>query len=439
MNQFDTVIIGAGPAGYHLAHLLARQGEKVAVVERDTPGGTCLNRGCIPTKCLAATAEAAAESREAANLGVNVGEVTIDYTVAHKRMKNVVTTLVEGVRRQLSGCTYFSGDAEIVDNQTVKVGVDLISASERLVIATGSCPAVLPIPGAELCVTSDDALALESLPASIAIIGGGVIGVEFASIFHDLGVKVSVLEFCKEILPPFDPDTAKRLRTTLSRRGIDIIVNARVTEVKVKDEGRQVVYEGKKGEATIDCEMVLMAVGRKAVLPRGIENTGVNVSPRGNIMVNPHTMKAADGVYAIGDVNGLSMLAHSAYAQAEVVAYGVPSLFEGKAIPAVVFSRPQVSQTGASPQSLSEKGIAYQSLKKLYASNGMAQAMGQAEGFLKMLIDANDHTILGVSIIGAHAADLVAEATMIVDGKLRAVDSGIDSIHAHPTLSELFR
>lgn len=438
MKEFENIIIGAGPAGYELAHLLSQMGEEVCVIERDTPGGTCLNRGCIPTKCLAATAEAAADAREAAALGVNVEYRGIDYSVAHSRMLEVVAQLVEGVKHKLKDCTCISGEAVIIDNRTVKVGDDCLTARKRLVIATGSRPAIPPIEGVEHCITSDELLAMQQLPESIAIVGGGVIGMEFASILHDLGVKVTVIEFCKEILPPFDPETAKRLRTTLSRRGIDIIVGAAVKEVSPYGNSLCVAYEGKKGMNTVEASVVLMAVGRKAVLPAGIENTTAGISPRGFIEVDPKTLMTADGLYAIGDVNGLSMLAHSAYAQAKAVAFHDPSLFVGKAVPSVVFSRPEVSQVGATPASLQADGISFLSLKKMYAANGKALASGHPEGFLKMLIDENTGTVLGTSIIGSHAADLIAEATMIVDGKFRATDTGIDSIHAHPTLSELF-
>lgn len=437
MTTFDNIIIGAGPAGYELAALLSEKGESVCIVERDTPGGTCLNRGCIPTKCLVATSGAAAEIKESSALGVTVGDVNIDFPVAVARMRSVVSQLVDGVKATLAGCTYVAGEAEVTGNTTVAVNGQSYRASRRLVIASGSAPASLPIPGSELCVSSDQLLSIDSLPASVAIIGGGVIGIEFASILHDLGVKVSVVEYAKEILPPFDSETAKRLRTTLGRRGIDITVGARVTAVEKTAEGLKLVYEGKKGPASVEAEMVLMSVGRRPVLPAGIEKAGIKISPRGFIEVEPGTLKAAEGVYAIGDVNGLSMLAHSAYAQARAVAAEDPTLYYCRVVPAIVFSRPEVAQVGATPASLDAEGIPFKAVKHLFASNGKACAAGHPEGFLKMLTDEEDR-LLGVSVIGAHAADLIAEATILVQNGCKASEIAEKYIHAHPTLSELF-
>lgn len=439
MRQFDNIIIGAGPAGYMLADLLASRGESVLITERDTPGGTCLNRGCIPTKCLLASADAAASAREAGALGIAVSDVAVDFPAVAARMRKVVSDLVEGVKGRLAGCTVVYGEASVAGPRSIIVDDTEYTASNRLVIATGSVPSRLPIPGAELCITSDDALRLDTLPESMAIIGGGVIGMEFASAFHDLGVKVTVIEFCKEILPPFDAEVGKRLRTSMSRRGIDIVVNARVKSVSTVDGGVAVAYEGKKGEVVVEASAALMAVGRRPALPAGIEKCGAKVSQRGYVEVEPGTFRAtSDGVYAIGDANGLSMLAHSAYAQARAVAADDPSLFYSKAVPSVVFSRPEVAQVGATPHSLDAAGRDYRAVKHMFAGNGKACAAGHPEGFVKILVDKDADVVLGVSIIGPHAADLIAEATILVQNGTKASEIASDFIHAHPTLSELF-
>ena len=439
MTTFDNIIIGAGPGGYELAACLASQGETVAVVERDHLGGTCLNRGCIPTKCLVATAEKVMSAKNADAFGCSIPEITVDYAKAIERMRSVVAGLREGVAAELKGCTVIQGEARLASGRKIEVDGEEYEASKRLVIATGSRPATLPIPGAELAMSSDDALAMDSLPSSVVIIGGGVIGMEFASVFSALGAKVTVVEFCKEILPPFDPELAKRLRTALSRRGIDIVVGAAVNKIEQKDGHLAVTYTGKRGDVTIEAEKAIMAVGRRPVVPEGTEEAGVQLTSKGFIAVDSLMRTNLDGVYAIGDVNGQLMLAHAAIAQGKVVAFEDEKLFNPYRVPSIVFTHPEVAQVGMTPAQLQENGLEFTPVKHLYASNGKAQAMGQAEGFVKFLtLDKHHGQVAGVSIIGAHAADLIAEATMIATDRLSLKDVAKRYIHAHPTLSELF-
>lgn len=434
MTVYDNIIVGAGPGGYHLAATLASRGESVLIIEKDQPGGTCLNRGCIPTKCLVATASAMLSAADAERLGVTIPSATVDFAKAAERMEGVVAELREGVRTVLKDCMFVEGEAVIEPDRVVTVGSFIYHASKRLVIATGSKPAVLPIEGAELAVTSDEVLKLKKLPESVVIIGGGVIGMEFASIFNALGVKTSVIEFCKEILPPFDPEVAKRLRMTLGKRGIDITVGAAVKKIERSDNGRlRIVYEGKRGEATVEAEMAVMAVGRRPVLPEGLAESGIELTPKGFIKVDDMMRTSAEGVYAVGDVNGLLMLAHAAEAQSRVVAEGNPALFDTSRVPSIVFTEPEVAMVGPVPSALED----CTTVKHLYGANGKARAMGKPEGFIKFAIDA-DGVIKSVSIIGAHAADLIAEATMLVTDGVRLADVPSRYIHAHPSLSEIF-
>lgn len=440
MTTFDIIIIGAGPGGYHLAADLARQGQTVAIIERDRLGGTCLNRGCIPTKCLSATASAATEARGAAALGVDVAGVSIDYPRAVSRMHQVMDTLREGVSSVLAGCTVIKGEAILCrdsEGVTVRVGNDSLRASRRLIIATGSRPATLPVEGAELAITSDEALNLDKLPASMVIVGGGVIGMEFASIFSALGVKVTVIEFCKEILPPFDPEIAKRLRTSMSRQGIDIITGAAVRSLKRTGDPISVTYEGKRGEATVDADTVIMAVGRRPVLPEGTEEIGIKLTPRGFIEVDAEMQTSIPGIFAVGDVNGLSMLAHSAYAQGRVISHGNPAMFNPRCVPSVVFTHPEVAAVGPTAAELQAQGEEIAIVKRPFASNGKAQAAGTPDGVLKMITRASDGALLSATIIGPHAADLIAEAAIHV-ANATSVGDIPDIIHAHPTLSEIF-
>ncbi|MDE6396029.1 MAG: FAD-dependent oxidoreductase, partial [Muribaculaceae bacterium] len=236
MTQSDLIIIGAGPGGYELAARRAAAGERVVIIEDRQVGGTCLNRGCIPTKCLCRSAEVLKTVREAEAFGVKAGEVNVDYSRAVARMNAVVDSLRQGVETLLKGCEVVEGRGEFTPEGHVRVGEREFSAP-RIIIATGSKPAMLPIPGAELAMTSDELLAMETLPESMAIIGGGVIGLEFASIMNEFGVNVTVIEYCKEILPPFDKDVAKRLRSLLSRRGITFVTGSAVTSVTESENG----------------------------------------------------------------------------------------------------------------------------------------------------------------------------------------------------------
>ena len=439
MQQIDNIIIGAGPGGYELAANLCKQGESVVIIERDLPGGTCLNRGCIPTKCLCATAATVEDIRRASEFGINTTEFSINYAKSIERMREVIAHLQEGVIAELSKATYIKGEARLLENRIVEVDNHRFQATKRLVLATGSCPAVLPIEGVDLAMTSDDVLADDTLPKSIIIIGGGVIGMEFASIFNSLGVDTTVVEFCKEILPPFEQEIAKRLRTILSRRGVNIVVGSAVSSIKQSKDGMlSVEYQGKRGSTEICAERVVMAVGRRPVIPEGTQEIGIKLSSKGFIAVDNSMATNIPGIYAIGDVNGLSMLAHSAIAQGRVIAENNNTLFNTNCIPSVVFTTPEVAMVGRTSTQLDNEGVVYRSIKRQFASNGKACAMGEGDGVVKLLVNESDDTILGITILGHGASDLIAEATMLIVNKVPVDKIASRYIHAHPTLSEIF-
>lgn len=433
MKHVDLLIIGGGPGGYEIAAEAARSGRQVTLIERDLLGGTCLNRGCIPTKCLCASASTILTVKHAAEFGVEVSGFTPDYSVATARMNKVVEQLRRGIDTLLKNVDVVHGEARLDSGRKVTVGDEEYEA-DQILIATGSKPASLNIEGAELAMTSDEFLKLTSLPAAICIIGGGVIGMEFASILAAFGVEVSVIEYCKEILPPFDKEVAKRLRTTLSRRGVKTVVGAAVTAIrKVDDSSVQVIYTGKKGEESVTCNGVIMAVGRRPVVPDGVDKAGISLTPRGFIDTDDDMATSAEGIYAVGDVNGRCMLAHAAAAQARV-ALGEDVDLEF--IPSAVFTIPECAMCGLTEDQCEAEGIEYATAKSMFAANGKALAMGEGEGFVKIIYSPSTRLMLGCHIIGPHAADIVAEATaFMVDG------TNIDEIatavvHGHPTLSE---
>lgn len=417
----------------------AHQGKKVVIVERDLLGGTCLNRGCIPTKALCRNAEVINTVREAAQFGVTTGEVSIDYGVAFARKEEVVKQLRDGVAMLMGadGITVVNGEASFVDSKTIAVGDEQYTAP-AIVIATGSIPRGLPIEGAELAMTSDDILAMQELPKSLCIVGGGVIGMEFAGVFNSFGVEVTVIEFMKEILPPFDKDIAKRLKTVMGKRGVNILTQAAVNGIKKTNDGLEITFDHKGKAKSIVTKKVLMSVGRQAVLPKGLEVTGVTTSRRG-IEVNDNMMTNVEGIYAIGDVNGRCMLAHAASAQGSVALghiLGEKNKIKLDIVPSAVFTTPELAMVGLTEQQCEDQGIEVVTAKSFFRSNGKAVAMGETDGMVKLIVSSEDLTIVGCHICGPHAADLIQEAVTAMNANM-PVTRMAAAIHGHPTLSEV--
>ena len=437
--MFDIIIIGAGPGGYETAADAAAKGLTVAIVERDQMGGTCLNRGCIPTKALCRNAEVINLMREAEVWGMKTGELAFDYAPVFERKEAVVKQLREGVEMLMGapGITAIKGEAILKDANTVIVNGEEYSA-KNIIIATGSAPRGLPIEGADLAMTSDDILAMETLPKSLCIVGGGVIGMEFAAVFSTFGVEVTVIEYCKEILPPFDKDVAKRLKTVLSKRGIKIITSAAVNGITQSEDGYTVSYELKGKPQSVTCEKVLMSVGRQPVLPQGLDAVGVNVGRRG-IEVDDNMMTNVPGVYAIGDVNGRMMLAHAASAQGQRALHAIMGKTDDiklDIVPSAVFTVPELAMVGLTEEQCAEKGLDVTVKKSFFRSNGKAVAMNETDGLIKMIVDNATRQIVGCHICGAHAADLIQEVVTAMNAGA-TVDLLARSIHGHPTLSEV--
>lgn len=436
MEKSDLIIIGAGPGGYETAVEGAALGKKVTLIERDQPGGTCLNRGCIPTKTLCRSAEVAMTLANAGEFGFTDISASLDFAKVMERKDKVVEELREGVRTLLKDVNVVYGDAKFRSASEVEIN-GVTYTAPQIIIATGSVPALLPIPGKELALTSDEILSIDSLPKSLCVIGGGVIGMEFASIFAAFGTEVTVLEYCKEILPPFDAEIAKRLRMSLKRRGINIITAAEVTSIT---EGPVVNYLVKGKEKSVSAEMVLMAVGRRPNLPEGITEAGAKLN-RNAIAVNDDmTVVFEDGkapadvkVYAIGDVNGRCMLAHAATRQG-MVALGLADPTD--VVPSAVFTVPECAMVGLTEERCIQDGRNVRIGKATFRANGKALAMGEPDGLVKMIVDADTDAILGCHICGAHAADLIQEvANAIHSGDI--VNAISSTVHAHPTLSEV--
>ena len=406
MMQTNLLIIGAGPGGYRSAEYAAHEGLQVVIVEQDEVGGTCLNRGCIPTKTYVHSAS---------------------FAEAVERQQQVVAQLRSGVEAILSqpNITLLRGHAEFVDANTVRVGEETIAA-KNIIIATGSSAKMPPIDDINdpRVMTSTELLQLKEQPKRLCIIGAGVIGMEFASVFNRFGTEVTVIEFLKECLPMVDSDVAKRLRKLLEKRGITFKMKTAVQHM-----------------ADLDADAILVATGRKANTEGlNLEAAGITLAPNGTIPVDDNYQVVNSKCYAIGDVSGRQMRAHAAEMQALRVVNHIVGKKDGirfDIMPAAIFTEPEAACVGLSEDLLKEQGIDYVCKKSFWRANGKALAMNETEGLLKLFADAEGR-ILGCHAFGAHAADIIQEVSVLMcrDTTLAQLR---DMVHIHPTLSEVLK
>lgn len=435
------IIIGAGPGGYETAATAARNGFDVTLIEANKVGGTCLNEGCIPTKALCRTASLLTDLAEAAGYGVDNVSYSLNFPAVMARKEAIVAQLKSGVETLLSipNLRLVKGTARFVDAHTVEAAGETFTA-DYIIIATGSVSAMLPIPGHDLpgVITSREMLSLDSIPKRLCIIGAGVIGLEFASIFRTFGSEVTVVEFAKEVLPHFDSDLAKRLRQSLGKRGITIETQSGVTAIEAVEDGLKVIYERKGKTAEVVADKVLMAVGRRAnTASLNLADVGVETDRRG-IVVNDRMQTSVPHIYAIGDVNGQMMLAHAASFQGERALHAIMGRDDElrlDVMPAAVFTMPEVATVGMTEDDCKAQGVAYSAKKAFFRANGKALCLGESEGYCKLIV-AEDGKLLGCHIYGPHASDLVQEACALIT-KNGTVEDLRNIIHTHPTLSEV--
>ena len=414
MNSSDLIIIGAGPGGYRAAEYAAKQGLKVVIFEGAEVGGTCLNVGCIPTKTYVHSASFA-ETRE--------------------RMAQVVPQLRQGVEGILS-----NPNITLVREKGVFIDAHTVSGytAPNIIVATGSSPKMPPIAGADdpRVVDSTGLLQIKEMPRRLCIIGAGVIGMEFASVFKRFGSEVTVIEFLKECLPALDSDIAKRLRKQMEKEGIAFNLQCGVKQIA---DG-EVFFENKKGlTESVEADVILVATGRKPNISADFSNAGFDYDERKGIATDDNFQTTVPGIYAIGDVNGKQMLAHAAEMQGIHVVnriLGKQDNIRFEVMPAAIFTNPEAACVGPSEDQLKEAGTPFECHKSFYRANGKALAMGETEGMVKLCTEPGEGRILSAHIFGAHAADLVQEVTAYIT--LGATLQQLrETVHIHPTLSEV--
>ena len=440
-QKFDVCVIGAGPGGYVAAIRAAKNGASTAIIEKTHFGGTCLNIGCIPTKTLIAGVEVLHKARHAAEFGVKIsGKVEADWGAMLSRKGTVVETLRGGIGALLkaAGVTVFKGNASFSGRRMVKVsGADEAEIEAKsVIIATGS-ESLVPgfIPKSDRVLTSTELLSIPEIPKSLLVLGGGVIGCEFACLFAELGTKVTVVEMLDSILPLIDKELGRTLAVQMKKAGVEIMTGKALQDIKADKKG----VSGKVGDLEVSAEYLLVSIGRKSVnAGLNLEAAGVKTSERGWIDVDAQCRTNSPGVFAIGDTTGKWQLAHAASAMGIVAAdtaTGKKNEFKGDFIPGCIFTSPEIGTIGLSEEQCAAKGIETRVGKFPFAALGKALAINETYGFCKIIADAKTDQVLGVHIIGPHATDLIAEASPAMNLEVTAKELG-KAIHAHPTLGE---
>lgn len=443
--DFDVLVIGAGPGGYHAAIRAAQLGLKVACVERDAIGGVCLNVGCIPTKAMLHAAEQMVASQHASEFGLSFSDTKLNVGKLNGWKDSIVKKLTGGVSGlfKANKVTYLTGQASFVDQHTVKIG-DKNHTAANIIIATGSDPATLPtLPvDQESIVDSTGALVMpDPVPERMLCVGGGVIGFEFAQVYNNLGSKVKVIEFMPTVVPGADGDAVKEFSKIMKKQGIEILTQTKANKAEKKKDGVHVEIEDvKSGKKTTEVfDRVLVAIGRR---PRtdglNAEAAGVKVTERGFIPADKQQKTNIPHIYSIGDVAGDPMLAHKAMKEglvaAEVIA-GKPAEQDAVAIPGVVYTNPELAWVGLTEEEAKEKGYKIKTGVFPLSASGRAMTLQSTAGFVKMVVEEDTDLLLGVHIVGPHASDMLGEAGLALEMAATATDIAL-TVHAHPTLGE---
>ena len=449
MKEYDVIVIGAGPGGYVSAIRCAQLGLHTAIVEKNALGGVCLNVGCIPSKALIKNAEVAHTLRERGKeFGFSFDNLELDYSVAFKRSRQVSKRLVRGVGflMKKNKIDVHMGSARLTAKDTLEItpkeGDNETLKAKNIIVATGSHP--FTVPGVELdgkkVVDYEDAILRDELPKSAVIIGGGAIGVEFATVWSGYGVDVTIIEMLDHLLPLEDAEVASEVEKAYKKRGINVMTKSRVKGVETTDKGTKVTVETGDGEQTVEAELTLVAIGfRPNSKGLGLEEVGANIDRHGFIEIDEHMATNVNGIYAIGDVTGKLLLAHVASAMgivaAETIAGEETVTLDYQMMPRATYSYPQAASFGYTEQQAREQGYDVVVGKFPFQPNGKALGLGDYQGFIKVVVDKQYGEILGAQMVGPEVSELLPELTLAQRFELTAHEIA-RNVHAHPTLSE---
>lgn len=444
-DTHDMVVIGAGPGGYVAALRAGQLGLTVALVEKESIGGVCLNRGCIPTKAILSDVEGLRWARKAADDGILDSVPAIDFTRVMNRKNAVVEKLVTNLEKHLSksGVTIIRGTASVPEPGVVALNDGETLKAKNVVIATGSKPWTPPIPGADLprVLNTRRILDLERPPANLVVIGGGIIGQEFATIFATLGCRVTILEALDRIMVEVDSEIARKYASLLPGRGVKSELGAVIHAIESARDRVRVVYEKSSKEKTVEADLVLMATGRRPSFEgAGIEKLGIRVED-GSITVDRFLRTSIHGIHAIGDVVGRQMLAHVASHHGEIVAENIAGRerpVDEEAIPCAVFTHPQIAWVGLNEEQAAQSGRSFRTSTFSLSASGKALAMGESRGWVKLIEDTDSGRLIGAHLMGPHVSELLGGPTLAIRERMSASDIA-DTIHAHPTISEAVR
>lgn len=448
--KYQVLIIGGGPAGYTAAEAAGKAGLSVALFEKQNIGGVCLNEGCIPTKTLLYSAKTYDNAKHAQKYAVNVPEVSFDLSKIIARKAKIVRKLTLGIKAKLKtyNVTIVTGIAEIIDAHTVKCEENTYEG-DFLIICTGSDTFIPPIQGIDNIHywTHKDALDNQELPTSLSIIGGGVIGMEFASFFNSLGVKVTIIEMLDEILGGLDNELSAMLRNEYTKRGIQFLLGTKVVGLSEDETGITVQWEKGNEKGSVTSEKLLMSVGRRPVTKGyGLENLPLQLTDRKSIVLNNKMQTSVENVYVCGDLTGTSMLAHTASREAEVAVHAIlqslgkntADAMSYKAIPGIVYTNPEIASVGQTEDTLQKQNIQYQVIKIPMGFSGRFVAENEGVNGLCKLLIADDHTILGAHLLGNPASEIITLASMAIELKL-TTEQWKKIIFPHPTVAEIFK
>lgn len=444
-NNFDLIIIGAGPGGYVSAIKAAKLGLKTAIIENAEIGGTCLNRGCIPTKAMLHASSLFREFKDGAQFGITASDIKADYGKILEYKEETVHNLVSGITQLLkaNGVTFITGHGVLMPENNVFVTSndgEITYHAENVILAAGSVPTRIPVPGIDLpgVLTSDELFNLDHLPESLVIIGGGVIGVEFAEILSALGCKITIVEALPRLLANLDKEISQNLKLILKKRGVDIHTSASLVKIEQDGENYSCTFSEKEKELQVSSQYILCAAGRKPNTS-GLFDPAVNIkTEHGFIDVDEHFETSINGVFAIGDIIKGMQLAHTAsaqgYATAEYIA-GVPSETDLSVVPSCIYTNPEISSVGITEEYARENDISVNTGKIIMSTNGKSIISKEERGFIKVITDKNSDVVLGAQMMCARATDMIGEFATAIANKLTSAQL-MKAMRAHPTYNE---